>query len=115
RSSIDMLLSSFPSSCPSALPPSTRGSRYGRLPSSSKAHSRHRSNWAVLENDSGPDRFLFGRHPGSAGRAETVFCLALASWCARTGGRRPFFGGRNRPSLLMVAHQLASASEVTSS
>ena len=38
---------------------------------------------------------------------------ALASWCARTGGRRPF-AEANRPGLLMVAHQLASTCEVTS-
>ena len=31
------------------------------------------------------------------------------------GWQAAIFGGRNRPSLLMVAHQLASASEVTSS
>jgi hypothetical protein len=31
------------------------------------------------------------------------------------GWQASIFGGRNRPSLLMVAHQLASASEVASS
>ncbi len=31
------------------------------------------------------------------------------------GWQVAIFGGRNRPSLLMVAHQLANASEVTSS
>ena len=31
------------------------------------------------------------------------------------GWQASIFGGRNRPSLLMVAHQLASTSEVTSS
>ena len=43
-----------------------------------------------------------------------IFFIALASWCARTGGRRPFSEGATAPCLLMVAHQLASASEVTS-
>ena len=42
--------------------------------------------------------------------------LALASWCARTGQvASVYFRRTNRPSLLMVAHQLAKASEVTSS
>ena len=47
---------------------------------------------------------------------EQIF-LALASWCARTSGRQPFSEGATIPvcSLPMVAHQLASASEVTSS
>ncbi len=36
-----------------------------------------------------------GGSPGEAGG--TPFCLALVSWCARTGGRRPFWEGATAP------------------
>ena len=42
-------------------------------------------------------------------------CPSARQLVRQDGWQAAVFGGRNRPSLLMVAHQLARASEVTSS
>jgi len=43
------------------------------------------------------------------------FFVGARQLVRQDGWQASIFGGRNRPSLLMVAHQLASASEVASS
>src|SRR5208282_2874496 len=59
------------------------------------------------------------RHPLSGTKETWALSPARKSLGARQlvrqdGWQAAIFGGRKRPSLLMVAHQLASASEVTS-
>ena len=49
------------------------------------------------------------------GRPEPTTPPGARQLVRQDGWQAAIFGGRNRPSLLMVAHQLASDSEVTSS
>ena len=49
------------------------------------------------------------------GRPEPTTPPSARQLVRQDGWQAAIIGGRNRPSLLMVAHQLASDSEVTSS
>jgi len=53
--------------------------------------------------------------PGCLNSAFLGLFVGARQLVRQDGWQAAIFGGRNRPSLLMVVHQLASASEVTSS